>query len=210
MKDYSNSLVFIFLHKINYFLFQKCRFFGSRKLGRTLSKLLLPKHYTHSIISTIYNFKIILPPKNNFEIEELYYLGFYEAGTLHVIKKILKQDDVFIDIGASVGLMSLYAAKLVGPKGKIWAFEPMQEMVLLIKKSAELNGYNNIDIFECALGDKETILPIYTNRACPSLIEKNNEIPTHHVTVKILDKIIEEQKLENIKMIKIDVEGFEL
>lgn len=210
MKNYSNSFLFRSLHTLNYLLFQKFRFYGSRKFGRTLAKIFLPQHQDTCIVPTVYNFDIVLPAKKNFEIEELYYLGFYEAGTLKIIQQILKKDDVFIDIGASVGLMSLYAAELVGNKGKIWSFEPMREMADMIRQSIHHNHLNNIEVFDFALGETECELPIFTNRACPSLIMKDNETSHQKVVVKVLDDIIKEKKLQSVKMMKIDVEGFEL
>lgn len=210
MKDYSQSVLFKQLHRFCYCFFQKCRFPGSRKLSRQLSKCLLPQLKETCIVPTIYDFKIVLPPEKNFEIEEIYYLGFYEAGTIRIIKNLLQDGGVFVDVGGSVGLMSLYAAKILQNKGTVWTFEPMPGMYECILKSIEINYFDNIKVFNVALGDEESMLPIYTKRACPSLVPKDGETPDFSVSVKVLDNIIQENHLDNIQLMKIDVEGFEM
>ena len=45
------------------------------------------------------------------------------------------QGKIIYDIGAHIGFHSLYFARLVGPKGKIYAFEPNQKML------SDLNSY---------------------------------------------------------------------
>ncbi|RME13711.1 MAG: FkbM family methyltransferase [Bacteroidetes bacterium] len=210
MKDYSHSVLFKQIHKFCYFFFQKCRFPGSRKLSRQLSKCLLPGLKETCIVPTVYDFRIVLPSARNFEIEEIYYLGFYEAGTIKVIEGLLQEGGVFIDIGGSVGLMSLYGAKILQNKGKVWTFEPMPNMYEAILKSIEINRLNNITAFNVALGDADGLLPIYTKRACPSLIPGDNETPAFSVPVKVLDSLVQESGLKNIRLVKIDVEGFEM
>jgi hypothetical protein len=48
--------------------------------------------------------------------------GSWEPHLLAVLKDALKPGDVFVDIGANVGVMSLFAAKVVGDKGRVIAF----------------------------------------------------------------------------------------
>ncbi|GIV29276.1 MAG: hypothetical protein KatS3mg028_0342 [Bacteroidia bacterium] len=211
MNDFSNSKQFHCIHRFCYCFFQRCRFPGSRKASRSIAKLLLPKLTQTSVVPSFYGFRIVLPPEKNFEIEEIYYLGFYEAGTMKVIKQLLKNGGVFVDIGASVGLMSLYAAELLkNKKGEVWAFEPVPVMYDALSKSIEINQFNTIRAFNVALGDKEGVLPIYTKRACPSLVHKDGETPDFSVPVQVLDTLVQKNNLKNVRLMKIDVEGFEM
>jgi FkbM family methyltransferase len=50
--------------------------------------------------------------------------GLYELDTARLIKKLLKPGDHFVDAGANLGYFTLLAAKLVGPGGRVDAFEP--------------------------------------------------------------------------------------
>src|SRR5579863_7387210 len=50
--------------------------------------------------------------------------GVYEPWTTEVLTKELKEGDVFVDVGANIGFFTLLASKLVGEKGRVYAFEP--------------------------------------------------------------------------------------
>lgn len=142
---------FILAHEITNFLFNKFRFFGSRKTGRLISKILLPPLNELIKVPTIYDFDMIVNTNGG---KEIYYSGFYEAGTLDVINKCLDPEDNFIDVGASIGLMSLFASKK-SPQGRILAFEPQKERFEILKSNSQLNECHNIVLFNNGLGVKE-------------------------------------------------------
>ena len=48
----------------------------------------------------------------------------HEKSTTDLFKKIIKEGDVVVDLGANIGYFSLLASKLVGSKGKVFSFEP--------------------------------------------------------------------------------------
>ena len=50
--------------------------------------------------------------------------GVWEPGVIRHLANALREDDVFLDIGAYVGPYALLASRLVGPGGKVYAFEP--------------------------------------------------------------------------------------
>ncbi|MBI3703980.1 MAG: FkbM family methyltransferase [Rhizobiales bacterium] len=58
-----------------------------------------------------------------------------------------------IDIGANLGVYSLPAARLVGPSGRVFAYEPGSETRALLERSRELNETVNLHISPCALSD---------------------------------------------------------
>ena len=121
-------------HRINDVLFNKFRFPGSRKLGRAISKALLPA---------------LVTPNGG---KEIYNLGFYEVGTLNVMRKCLKPGDVFVDVGVSIGLMSVYASQLVGETGKVMSFEPEPGRYETLYSNINLNTAKNIQRFNMGLG----------------------------------------------------------
>lgn len=59
-----------------------------------------------------------------------------------------------IDIGANLGVYSLPAARLIGPTGRVFAYEPGSEARVLLERSRELNGAVNLHISPCALSDR--------------------------------------------------------
>lgn len=196
-----------FTHSINDYLFNKFRFPGSRKIGRFTSKILLPALNQQTTVPTIYDFDMVVNENGG---KEIYYLGFYEVGTLDVIKKCLEPTDNFIDIGASIGLMSVFASKCI-PQGIVLSFEPQKERFEILKKNAAINDCKNIQMFNNGLGKKEDQLKLYTDVFSPSIVDTENSAGKHElVDILILDKVVESKEIETIKFIKIDVEGFEL
>ncbi len=81
--------------------------------------------------------------------------GIHEPLETELVKHALKVGDVAIDIGAFIGYYTLLFAKLVGDKGKIYAFEPAPQSFSLLKKNVELNDYKNIILENVAVSNKK-------------------------------------------------------
>ena len=99
----------------------------------------------------LFEFDFALDPA----IRSMYYSN-YEAATVVVMKKYLKQGDTVIDVGASIGYLSALAMGFVGKSGEVHSFEPVPEYCRLLRRIAVANKDYKIFINECALGDKET------------------------------------------------------
>ena len=188
---------------------------GFRRFSAFLPKLLLPKPSkvgTHILkIQSGISLKIDPSRDNGVELA-LYETGTYEAGTLHVFENFLKSGDCFIDIGANIGLMSIYASKLVGETGKVISFEAHPETFKWFQFNIDLNHAANIQANSFALGSEAGNAEIYDNwdinRGGASLIVKSKDSVGHAIEVKVLDEVLDSKVVP--KLIKIDVEGFEL
>src|SRR5271170_3898838 len=64
--------------------------------------------------------------------EAQYAAGFHETVLLACLAAHLKPGDVLYDVGAHIGYISLVAARLVGPSGKVFAFEADPENAIRI------------------------------------------------------------------------------
>ena len=64
-----------------------------------------------------------------------------EPATTAYLLDHLRPGDVFVDVGANVGYMSLQAAARVGPTGAVWCFEPNPLLNELISESVRRNGF---------------------------------------------------------------------
>src|SRR4051812_32772734 len=78
-------------------------------------------------------------------------MGQYEPETTRLFKKVLKPGMTFVDVGAHIGYFSRLAAKLVGEKGTVRAFEPVVENFPLLKSNLAM--FPNAKIFQEALSD---------------------------------------------------------
>lgn len=165
--------------------------------------------------STTHGVDIVLEPFEDKGVERsIFTTGSYEPGTLGVIESALKQGDRFLDIGANVGLMSLVAARCVGPSGRVDSFEPLPEIRNLLSQSITLNGFNNVVLHDFALGSAPAQMTIYrhpeVNRGSASLAWSNDVGAATTVNIQPLDDIAYRDTDQPIRMIKIDVEGWEL
>jgi len=57
----------------------------------------------------------------------------YEYPTPLIMQWIIKEGDVVIDIGANVGVYTIFLSKLVGKTGKVYAFEPDPRSISILK-----------------------------------------------------------------------------
>jgi FkbM family methyltransferase len=74
---------------------------------------------------------------------------------IHFLRCFLKPGMTAIDIGANLGVYSLPMARLVGPGGRVFAYEPGSEARALLERSREVNDLDNLEIIPAALSDSE-------------------------------------------------------
>lgn len=80
--------------------------------------------------------------------------GIWEPYETALLLQSLSPGDVFVDVGANIGYFSLLAAVVVGHSGSVFAFEPDEANVDLMRKSAALNGLSGlIEVVPAALSD---------------------------------------------------------
>jgi len=157
------------------------------------------------------NLKIYLYP-NDGVARLTYYFGYHEPAIFRFLDSFLKSGMVYFDIGANIGLYSLFASKRVGKNGKIFSFEPQFETYNRFLQNIELNNFQNIYAINKGVGDSDGSFTIIQNEdSAKSYITKSlseeNELPK--VEVINLDKFLTKNNLSKIDYLKIDVEGFE-
>ncbi len=141
-------------------------------------------------------------------------LGLFEIEETKAITSLLKSGMTFVDVGGNKGDFSLLAARAVGTSGRVLCFEPEAQNVHWIRKSVELNQYNNVTVFEMALGDRDEDAQLYlgAKSGWHSLLSSQPHGSGEVVTVKkrALDSVLAETDQQRVDVIKIDVEGAEL
>jgi FkbM family methyltransferase len=147
-------------------------------------------------------------------LSKIIYNGF-EKEELSFVKEVLTDGDIFIDIGANVGLFSLIASDCIGATGSIVSFEPSPVTFNRLQENITLNAIENSDLRNIALSNQlgETNFYISDNgydawdSFAPS--QDNKLQKTISVAVSSLDKELEQVDKSRIKLVKIDVEGWE-
>src|SRR5918996_4770073 len=61
--------------------------------------------------------------------------GRYEAEELGLMRRLVQPGQTIIDVGANVGYTARFFAKIVGPRGKVYAFEPNRLIYPLLKRN---------------------------------------------------------------------------
>ena len=138
----------------------------------------------------------------------------YEQETTKLFQHILKPGMNVIDIGAHVGYFSLTAARLVGPSGKVYSFEPASENFELLVRNIELNGYGNIAAAKSAVSSHVGALTLYL----ADLDSGRHSTYNHGLPEKgratvdstTVDSFLAIEGWPKIGLVKIDVEGAEL
>ena len=188
---------------------------GSNRLRRLVARRLLPRPTGPVIVPTEEGCALYTDPSVDRGLDrELYYQGVYEAGTLHVMRHLLRPGDVFIDVGANVGLMSVVAARMVGPTGRVYAFEPVRSTARLLERNVALNRASNVEIVPMALGarrERRVITEhLETHRGAASFATGGAGTASEEVPVDTLDAFVRERGLAGrVRLVKIDVEGWE-
>ena len=141
--------------------------------------------------------------------------GELERGTRILIQKFLKPGDVYVDVGAHIGMHTLSAARAMEGRGKIIAFEPFGPTKRMLQKSLLMNGFSDIaEIHNAAVSNVAGLQKLHlgTTNGHHSLFELNVppdpvEEPVE-VPVVRLDGVISAG--QRIDLLKIDAEGAEL
>jgi FkbM family methyltransferase len=113
-----------------------------------------------------------------------------------------------IDIGANLGVYSLPIARLVGPEGQVFSYEPASETRRLLAASKASNGADNLHIIAAALsdGEREGHLVLGASSELNSL---EGSGAGERVQITSLDAEEKARNWGTIDFIKIDAEGEE-
>lgn len=194
-------------------LIQNEHFFNSDLVINVLST------YPRENQKILYKGHVINYPKGCSLIEQIGVDG-YEPLLVNALQKELSElnnnELVMLDIGANIGLISFDLVNRF-EKLKIYAFEPTNSTFKLLNKSVQENSLNGkINVFNTAIGDFDGNAQFFIHNCSDSsgdgLIDTGRAGESKAVITEIckLDTWSMKNKVSNISIIKIDVEGAEL
>ncbi len=120
----------------------------------------------------------------------------------------------FVDVGANVGSYSCYVGTHTR-NVRIVAFEPHPRSHAKLLFNLGANGLAVDDVVNCALGDAETTMALWSdggsNIGHTSLLPEGtaNAKISVDVPVLVLPDVLRERGVDRVDLLKIDVEGFE-
>lgn len=136
----------------------------------------------------------------------------YEPVSTEVFKECIRPGSTIADIGAHVGYYSILAAKLMGPIGHVYSFEPSPFTFELLTRNISSNGVaETVMPFRKAVSNMNGEVPFYFMRSSGW-----NSLHSHPNSPKMGTTVVESITLDSflqgkkIDVIKIDVEGAEI
>ena len=143
--------------------------------------------------------------------QQIFFYGYYERPLVEWLKHTLKPDDVFWDVGANIGAISLVAAGLCR---RVVAFEPDPRSLVRLQRNIDANRLADVEIVAGALGVEAGSATLYQstnlNTGMTSLVPGRAEVVGQQ-TVRVLraDDLIAARPDLGPTVMKLDVEGAE-
>jgi FkbM family methyltransferase len=154
-------------------------------------------------------------------------ISFYLVGCLtdekeltNFLRRVLREGDVFFDIGANLGFYTFLAAGLCGYSGRVYSFEPQASLVNHLLRSVALNSYEDrISIMHAAVGENhggEVKLFLsknsQNNTGAASIfphewLDRETALSVPSIS---LDGYVRDKRISRIDVMKIDIEGGEM
>jgi FkbM family methyltransferase len=135
----------------------------------------------------------------------------YEPASTKLLLSDLRPGHVVLDIGANIGYYTLLAARIVGPQGKVFAFEPEPTNFALLRKNVEANGYRNVVLVNKAVAHRTSAATLYLNERNPGdhrLFDVNDGRESISIDMVSLDDYFG-AALPAVQFIKMDIQGAE-
>lgn len=146
----------------------------------------------------------------------VFYFGDFDPKISWVCRRVLRPGDAAIDLGANIGIVALQMARLVGPEGRVHAFEPQPDLVERLREDAATNGYGNLVLHPVALSDHDGLAHFNVSLDnCGGAALNDTAAPGYRsIEVEVRRALPAFEALDlpegmPVRLLKLDVEGHE-
>lgn len=149
----------------------------------------------------------------------IYLGGIFERSTAVALSKLTEPSSLVLDIGANIGAHTLRLAKLVGPNGRVIAFEPTEFAFRKLRRNLDLNPTlaSRVEALHCFLtANDATPVPNAIYSSWPLAAEAGlhakhlgREMQTESAQARSLDNVLAQGADRKVQLVKLDVDGFE-
>src|SRR5262249_37993601 len=148
----------------------------------------------------------------------IYLLGGFEPRSIRLYSRLVKPGATVLDIGANVGAHTLPLARLVGPSGRVVAFEPTQYAINKLRANLDLNPTLSARVSICQVllvAGEHALVPKQLYSSWP-LFESQDPLHPQHggrlmdtvgAEAITLDEAMRKWALQQVHFIKLDVDG---
>ena len=155
--------------------------------------------------------KMFLNPKCQVFTYGIMPTGVWEPNETHWVSKCVREGDTFVDLGANVGYYTLLASRLVGERGRVFAFEPDPTAFAILQKNVRLNGLRNVVLEQKAVSNENGSIRLFLakeNKGDHRIYQTEQQRPAIDVQAVTLDDYFKDYE-QGIDFIKIDTQGAE-
>jgi len=135
--------------------------------------------------------------------------GTFEPAETELVRKILKDVDVLVNVGANVGYYCCHALSL---GITVIAFEPIQRNLRYLCQNIKANGWSGAEIYPVALSNRVGVLEIYGGNTGASVVKGWAGTPESYVTLvpsSTMDVVLGTRLQGKRALILVDAEGAE-
>jgi FkbM family methyltransferase len=136
------------------------------------------------------------------------YKTIVDRSERQIFRKIVKPGMIVVDVGANIGIYTKFFSKIVGPSGKVVAFEPSSENFIYLRQNT--SDLTNVHLHEAAVGDESGTVTLYISKDLNvdhRTYDTGENREQVNVQIYKLDDIF--PKGSRVDILKIDVQGFE-
>lgn len=141
------------------------------------------------------------------------FTGQFEPRETQFVKHTVKPGWVCIDVGACFGWFTVLLSRLVGPRGRVHAFEPVPDTAEMLKRNIRLNNADNVGVTCAALdetpGSRDLFVPDIGVSGSFALHEYDRSFRQFAVPTTTLDDYVDRHNIARVDFIKADIEGAE-
>jgi FkbM family methyltransferase len=132
------------------------------------------------------------------------WLGTYELAKQNLLQHLVRSEMTVYDIGAQAGFYTICLSRMVGAKGRVFAFEPFADNIRNLLEHVRLNNLHNINVIQAAVAEFSGLHAFTSDQgACQNML--TDELGPLLVPTVNLDSLT----LPPPDLIKIDIEGGE-
>lgn len=116
--------------------------------------------------------------------------------------------NTIIDVGAGIGEDAVVFSKLVGPSGRVVAIEAHPGTFACLKETIARSGLSNVVTVQCAIADREGVLTMSddSEHLANSVLKGGCGVD---VPAKTLDALLSELGIDDVDLLKMNIEGAE-
>lgn len=190
-------------------LYRRLQRIDRRFLKRGLLRLGTPRDIERRVVTIKSGVGRGLKWQHRDGYSHFFWTGTYDHDMQQAMKRYIKRGQVVYDVGGNAGFHALLLARLVGPRGRVFCFEPLPENIDMIRCQLALNPVPWCDVVAAAVSDQVGTADLFagSSNAVATLIDRGGALSARVDTVT-LDSFSRENPLPDA--IKMDIEGAEI